>query len=64
VVLDVEVAGEFGTKLVDRDPGLEQLGLQVSEGLMFHPPGRFAICRRVIADPNVCRPVDRASISL
>jgi hypothetical protein len=35
VVVDVEVTGEFGTKLVDRDPGLEQLGLQVSEGLMF-----------------------------
>jgi hypothetical protein len=28
------------------------------------PPGRFAVCRRVTADPNVCRPVDNASITL
>ena len=26
--------------------------------------GRFAVCRRVTADANVCRPVDSASISL
>ena len=28
------------------------------------PSGRLAVCRRVTADPNVCRPADRTSISL
>ena len=28
------------------------------------PCGRFAVCRRVTADPKVCRPVARPSISL
>jgi hypothetical protein len=28
------------------------------------PCGRFAVCRRVTADPNVCRPVATASITL
>jgi hypothetical protein len=28
------------------------------------PSGRFAVCRRVTAEPNVCRPTDNASTSL
>jgi len=28
------------------------------------PAGRFAVCRRVTAEANVCRPTDNASISL
>ncbi len=28
------------------------------------PSGRFAVCRRVTAEANVCRPVDNASSSL
>jgi hypothetical protein len=28
------------------------------------PCGRFAVCRRVTADPKVCRPLETASITL
>jgi hypothetical protein len=37
VVVGVEVLGEFGAELVDRNPGVEQLGLYGTEGLMFDP---------------------------
>lgn len=36
-------ASELGAELVERDAGLQQLGLQVAQGLTFHPLGGVGV---------------------
>src|SRR6266508_1120007 len=53
---------EFDAKLVERDAGLEQLGLEVAQGLAFHPfggAGMQVACRvegGVGAETGWCEP--------